>query len=59
MTRKTMPADDLAVGDVITSVPEPVTVREVTRAPNGAVVVNPGAVDEAKGWPWEAVTVER
>ncbi|GHA94459.1 hypothetical protein [Streptomyces chryseus] len=59
MPEKKIQADDLKVGDVITSTPEPVTVREISTGPGGMVITNPTAEDEVTGRAWEWVTVDR
>ncbi|WP_327415424.1 hypothetical protein [Streptomyces sp. NBC_01233] len=59
MPTQTIQADDLKTGDVITSTPEPVTVREISTGPAGMVITNPTAPDELVGRAWEWVTVER
>ncbi|GGT43513.1 hypothetical protein [Streptomyces purpureus] len=50
---------DLAPGDVITSTPTPVTVRTVDHGEGARVTVNTGAPDEASGFAWQWVTVDR
>ncbi|MDH6489634.1 hypothetical protein [Streptomyces sp. SAI-127] len=52
-------ADDLQVGDIITSGPGPVTVRELKRGDGGDLITNPDAPDEIKGHAWEWVDVDR
>lgn len=59
MPLHTIAADELTIGDVITSTPAPITVRDIKRAPGGVVTVNPDATDEATGHVWNEVTVER
>lgn len=59
MPEQKIQADDLQVGDVITSTPDPITVRELSTGPAGMVITNPTAADELVGRAWEWVTVDR
>jgi hypothetical protein len=52
-------ANDLAIGDTITSGPAHVRVRNVRHGDGGVLVTNPGAPDELEGNAWEWVDVDR
>lgn len=59
MSEQRIQAEGLQVGDVVTSTPQAVTVREISTGPAGLVIANPFDRDELIGRAWEWVTVDR
>ncbi|MFE3378744.1 hypothetical protein [Streptomyces anulatus] len=59
MPEQRIQADDLRVGDVVTSTPQPITVREISTGPAGLVLANPFDADELIDRAWQWATVDR